>query len=259
MRNVAVEGGPASIWKKWHRYRARYGAVHAGASYLGRLSPVLWRLIGPAATRRYLRAWLRRPAADVRVNLGSGSHRIEGFLNADMDPRADVYVDITRALPFADGSVSAVFLEEVIEHVAPTKARALAAELGRVLAPNGVVRVTTPDMQFLTDIPAGRGEVAGMIEADARRFLGGDGSEALLRAGFVNSSFYFHGHRCLYTHAALVDLFTSAGPFAPRESHYRDAHGALGRFDSHAERFGHPPELSLYIEFTKTASGPAAP
>ena len=53
----------------------------------------------------------------LRLHLGSGGHPLEGWVNVDvvgMGP--DLHWDLTRRLPFPDGSAQAVFLEHVCEH-----------------------------------------------------------------------------------------------------------------------------------------------
>lgn len=237
----------AGLLQKWRHYRQKYGIVHAAASYVGRMVPRAWDWMGPLVTRRALRRWLEMQG-QKRLNLGSGSHLLDGFLNADVSPRADVYMDVSRPLPLPDRSVDVVLCEEVIEHIPFSDASALARELARVLKPGGCVRVTTPDLEFFHRVLNGSEPLTGMLPADGERFLGTEAPDALLRMGFVNSCFYLHGHRCLYTAAGLTELFRLAGFEHIRRSHYQDGESLLGRYDSHADRFDHPPELSLYVE-----------
>jgi SAM-dependent methyltransferase len=58
------------------------------------------------------------------------------------------HVPIADPLPFADGAFDAVWISEVLEHVADT-ARFL-SEARRVLAPAGTLLVTTPDVGRLS-------------------------------------------------------------------------------------------------------------
>ena len=72
-------------------------------------------------------------------------------------------------LPFPDGSFESVFSEHVIEHVPPHAAVPLLAEMWRLVAPGGTIRVTTPDLKLW----------AAAYVADDRAFL----DEAARRIG----------------------------------------------------------------------------
>jgi SAM-dependent methyltransferase len=56
------------------------------------------------------------------------------------------YLDVTRPLPFADGSFEAVLGSHVLEHLAPDEAEATVRELHRVLEPGGILRLAVPDL-----------------------------------------------------------------------------------------------------------------
>jgi len=85
-------------------------------------------------------------ADPLRLHLGSGAHRLPGWVNVDvlgMSP--DLLWDLTRPLPFADGAAEAVFLEHVLEHFPLAQVLDMLAESRRVLAADGIVRVGVPD------------------------------------------------------------------------------------------------------------------
>jgi len=193
------------------------------------LSPTVWAVVGRGATSRYLDRWLRTAEPRI-VNLGGGSNCMTGCLTADVDPRADVYVDITAQLPFPDSSVDAIFCEETIEHVDEKTGLGLLAECFRTLKAGGVIRITTPDLDHFLD-----------------RVVHGDpGAEREL-----NDVFLKHGHKYLYTRGALADALSQQGFTRVRFSSYKDPNSRLGYLDSHADRFMHPPGISMYVEAEK--------
>jgi SAM-dependent methyltransferase len=55
-----------------------------------------------------------------------------------------VVARLEHALPFADGALSTVMCNQVIEHLPPSTARFLLAEARRVLAPGGVLMIQSP-------------------------------------------------------------------------------------------------------------------
>ena len=94
------------------------------------------------------------------VNLGSGPHRLAGFVNVDLDPagRPDVVADLSRTLPFADACADAIFTEDFVAQLEPEALRRFLAECRRMLKPRGTLRVLTPDlkrfMRMYLDEPA---------------------------------------------------------------------------------------------------------
>ncbi|HEY0080441.1 MAG TPA: methyltransferase domain-containing protein [Pyrinomonadaceae bacterium] len=82
----------------------------------------------------------------LRLNLGSGDARLEGWVNIDLAP-AELSMHLGWGLPFADASVEYLYISHVLEHMYKEEARDLLAESRRVLAPAGVVRVVVPDLE----------------------------------------------------------------------------------------------------------------
>jgi predicted SAM-dependent methyltransferase len=217
-----------SLLSKFAHYRRKYGILHAVSSYVGRYNMPVWKLIGPVVTHTYLRQWLAN--AECRIlNLGGGSNCIEGCLTVDIDPRADAYVDITKKLPFDDSSIDLIFCEEVIEHVDLQLGRNLLRECWRVLKPAGILRITTPNLDWFAS------SVLNSTAACKK----------------INEIFYNPGHCYLYTQQALQFYCYEVGFINLINSTYRDPESSLGYLDSHADRFNHSPEISQYVEVQK--------
>lgn len=82
----------------------------------------------------------------LRINLGSGHKRIEGFLNVDNDPQVnpDVLLSLNDdTLPFEDNSVSEVLASHILEHIG-TGFIPLMKELYRICEPNAIIHVAVP-------------------------------------------------------------------------------------------------------------------
>jgi SAM-dependent methyltransferase len=81
------------------------------------------------------------------IQLGCGSFPLPSpWENYDRE------VDITKTLPFPDGSVRFLFAEHVIEHISFEHARRFLTECHRVLEPGGVLRLAFPDVtRFVGD------------------------------------------------------------------------------------------------------------
>lgn len=89
----------------------------------------------------------------LRLNLGSGKKRPQGFVNVDLPGSgADVECDI-RELPFADGAADEVMAIHVLEHIPVADVMGVVAEWARVLKPGG---------QMVLELPC-REKVFGLI------------------------------------------------------------------------------------------------
>lgn len=221
---------PNGLFNRFRFYSRRYGMISALCRYIGRKNDTFWKIVGPWASAGYLRRWLAKPGPHM-LNLGGGGNLRNDWLTADIDPRSEVYVDITRPLPFPDNSIQSVFLEEVIEHIPLEDARALLMEIRRILVRGGVARITTPDLSYL-----------------CRQLL-----EKPEETQVINDYFYLHHHRHLFSPQELRDLSLSCGFVDQLVSKYKDPQSTLGYLDSHADRFNHAPELSQYLELRKPA------
>ena len=80
----------------------------------------------------------------MKLNLGCGNKKMEGYVGVDRHrcEAAGVLCDVTRRLPFAEGSIDAVYMDNFIEHVLDIPA--LLAEVSRVCRPGARVVMTTP-------------------------------------------------------------------------------------------------------------------
>lgn len=216
---------PNGLLPKLAFYRRRYGTVHALARFAATKIPALWPVVGPVVSRGYRNRWTHQSGMKL-LNLGGGSNTIEGALTADLDPRADTYMDLATKLPFGDASIDYVFTEEFIEHISKADAAIMLRECARVLKPGGVLRIATPDLDWLS-----AGVLDGTVPCDV-----------------VNGSFYGHGHQYLYSRAEMLKAVRAAGFSDVRHSTYKEPSSQLGYLDSHADRFQHDPLLSQYVE-----------
>lgn len=80
----------------------------------------------------------------MKLNIGCGNRKLEGFVNVDYNPAVgpDVVCDVSRGLPFADGSVDEVFMSHSLEHVDPLWP--FLDELMRVCADGALLRIVVP-------------------------------------------------------------------------------------------------------------------
>lgn len=84
----------------------------------------------------------------IKLNLGCGSDRHEGFIGLDISRNvgADVVHDLDVApWPFVDGTVGLITAQDVFEHVSDPLL--FMRESHRILGPNGMLLIKSPHWQ----------------------------------------------------------------------------------------------------------------
>lgn len=119
-------------------------------------------------------------------------------------------LDIRRPLPFESGAVDWVYAEHLIEHISLTEGITWLSEVRRILAPGGLLRLTTPDLaRYITGYTEG-----GFYAKHRRRMryaMPGAPPMPDRRAFMVNQIFYLYGHRWIYDLDELTFALTEAG------------------------------------------------
>lgn len=82
----------------------------------------------------------------VKLNLGSGPSKMEGFLSVDCIefPEVDVVTDLLKKWPWKDSSVTEVHASHLVEHFGAWDRVYFWNELHRVLIPGGKATIITP-------------------------------------------------------------------------------------------------------------------
>jgi len=171
-----------------------------------------------------------RDRQDLRINMGSSSARIDGWINVDLlgDPEGvAIRFDGAKPWPLPDGCAEAVNSEHFLEHLAHDDAPKYFAQAFRVLRPGGVIRTSTPDLEGLVAVYASRDDVALATHRE-------HGYSARDHADLVNNYVYSWGHRHIYDFGSLEALLEGAG-FAEieRASFGISRHPVLHGIDGH--------------------------
>ena len=136
------------------------------------------------------------PRRAERLHIGSGPQALQGWVNIDnvRYPGVDHVLDVTRGLPYRD--VKFIFAEHFIEHLALHDVMYLLRECRRVLSDDGVLRLSTPDLDWVW---SSHYEVAT------------DSKESISNCFELNRAFRGWGHQFLYNEATLRSLLLDAG------------------------------------------------
>jgi predicted SAM-dependent methyltransferase len=201
-------------------------------------------LVAEAAIQKRHRRGLRRArqyagARDLRIQLGSGGQRKEGWVNIDLVADADVQLDLREPLPFADSCASLVYAEHVLEHFTyPNEVRHLLGEIVRILAPGGVFKLVVPDAGRALNA-YGRAETDFFANRRVRSYLS---AERPTPMHIVNYIFRQDGqHKYAYDDETLAQALTAAGFADVRPRQFDPAIDSERRHEAN----------SLYMQATK--------
>ncbi len=139
-----------ALFRLERRLRSLQGQYYDGGSGSEAAIVEYFRTL-QTARETYLRG--RASQHHHRLHLGSGDHRLTGWINIDLDPAmpVDVAADLTRSIPFRPESVDLIHSEDFLEHIDGPTGAAVLSECHRVLRRGGVMRVLTPDLAALID------------------------------------------------------------------------------------------------------------
>lgn len=136
-----------------------------------------------------------------KIHLACGGVRLDGWLNVDLDsPVADLQIDLREKLPFASESAAYLFSEHFIEHLTRQEGLAFLAESHRVLAPDGVLRISTPDLKFLA-----ASYLAGAIDEWGELWC------PATPCSLMNEGMRWWGHQFVYDAEELIAVLREAG------------------------------------------------
>ena len=137
------------------------------------------------------------PGRSAKLHIGCGQQSIPGWINIDNQglPGVDQVLDVRKGLPFAD--VESIYAEHFLEHLGLEDGLAFLAECRRVLRPDGVLRLSTPNLDWVLLT-----HYRGPLTADP---------EAREDAIRLNRAFHGWGHQFLYNRAMLASALKSAG------------------------------------------------
>lgn len=138
-------------------------------------------------------------------------------------PRNIQRMDVTKGLPFGDGSASAIYSSHMLEHLYLDQAAFVLGECHRVIAPGGIVRLALPDSDLLAqELLAGVDD--GFADAGTRFTHGLNDYPAAppTRRQALRGLFSANVHRWQPTRALIHRLLSDAGFTQISEREYRD-------------------------------------
>lgn len=179
----------------------------------------------------------------VKLHVGAGDKRLEGWVNVDLKrlPGVDVVADVTHGLKFKN--VEAVFAEHFLEHLPVDKALAFLREAHRVLKDGGWLRLSTPNLDWvwLTHYRLD-------AEADEKRLM----------AVRMNRAFRAWGHQFVWNREMLERALEACGFTDLAWCRYGESTHEIFRGLERHETYGDSPAMPhvLIVEAAKGAPRP---
>lgn len=171
---------------------------------------------------------------DLKLHLGCGPVALPGWVNVDNlpYPAVDFMWDLVRGIPFREARL--IFAEHFIEHLSYTEARAFTAQCREVLRYDGVLRLTTPNLDWVWQV-------------SYHPQLWTDQEQPVRECFVTNRAFRGWGHQFLYNFPTLSALMRNAGfrdvmQLSYGQSHRRDLVGL-----EHHQPYPDTPELPHVI------------
>lgn len=182
----------------------------------------------------------------TRLHLGCGKRYIPGFIHIDLDAfdHVDYRVSIDRLPMFGDDSVDEIYCCHAFQYFDRTEAAGVLAEWRRVLRPNGVLRLSVPDVRSLIAVYQTTGELGRMLGP-----LYGK-----IPVETADGEMYFY-HRTTYDLVSMTTLLESTGFHGVREydwrtTSHRDYDDYSQAYFPHMDR-EHGVQISLNVEANK--------
>jgi SAM-dependent methyltransferase len=156
------------------------------------------------------------------LHIGCGSRNFPGWLNTDFFQSARTYIksdpkilplDIRDKLPFDDESFNFVYSEHVHEHISYREGFELCKEIKRILKPNGVFRVSTPNVDLLFQLlhrPLSQEEVP-VFERGCDLLAVVNGEEPKSPISLLNRIIGEPLHKYCYNAETLIEQLNAAG------------------------------------------------
>lgn len=186
---------------------------------------------------------------DLRLQMGSGTHTIPGWISIDILVRNDI---LTMRLPrglrrFEDESVRYIYTSHFLEHIGyPDEAREFAQQCHRILEPSGAIRIVVPGIEKIVRAYADDDEQFFGVQADMHPDWCTTKLDHLMYAIQQNGQ-----HKYGYDLETMTKLFSDAGFNTIVVSDYNQSSVDELNVDYRGKTDGTGDYLSLYVDAFK--------
>ncbi|MEH2266467.1 class I SAM-dependent methyltransferase [Nostoc sp.] len=133
----------------------------------------------------------------LKLHIGCGEVYIQDWINIDVESsKADLKHDLRQPLPYENNTVDLIYNEHFIEHLTAEEGVHFLKEMHRILKPGGVIRIATPDLDYLVFKYWFKWKKQDWIERYGY-------SHIETKAEMMNAMFHYWGHKWLYNFEEL--------------------------------------------------------
>ncbi len=215
----------------------------------------------------------------IKLNLGCGSVRPEGWINTDSSLNANIqkipfigkriarifnpvsyssnnfeYMNLNKRWNYEDNSVDIVYASHLFEHLTLKSADLFIKEAYRCLKPNGVIRIIVPDLykiakKYINEYESGIENTTEFIMWAINMHREGQyGNPGFFKKMILEMQGYPHQHKYMYDEKSLTKIFTRVGYQNIHSLQYGDSMFVDSIKDVEGTKESY---LSIYIEATK--------
>jgi predicted SAM-dependent methyltransferase len=134
----------------------------------------------------------------TKLHIGSGPIALPGWVNIDLlpYPNVDRVLDVRGGLPF--DAATHIYAEHFVEHLTPDESMAILRACRRSLHPDGVLRLSTPNLDWV-------------LQTHYRPAAWNGAGDALADCFALNKAFHGWGHKFLFNRDTLRQFLMAAG------------------------------------------------
>jgi predicted SAM-dependent methyltransferase len=140
------------------------------------------------------------------LQVGCGPNALSGWLNADIIS-GNIYLDAKRKMPFKSNIFDFIFCEHFIEHLTRENGLKFLNECYRILKPDGVLRITSPDLEKIMDLYYDRNKYVKRQELIAQYGKGAEFQPCEL----FNDYMHNWGHKFIYDKRTIEQALSNIG------------------------------------------------
>jgi predicted SAM-dependent methyltransferase len=147
-----------------------------------------------------------------KIQIGSGSNILEGWLNTDVVPAPNVFfLDTTKRFPIDEKTFDYIYSEHHIEHLTYQEGVGMTREAYRILKPGGKMRIATPNLAVLLSLyePSNSQQQEHYMEFITNKFI--PYAKVSKPIFVINNAFHNWGHRFLYDRETLQMIMEEVG------------------------------------------------